>query len=256
MKLSYKAAIVTGAGAGIGEAIALKLAREGAGVIVNDISDNGRNTAQKIVEEGGNAVFVQSNIRNEPDVIQLMEAARENFGALHILVNNAGVTCTTNAVTADDAIWEHVMDLNLKGAWYCCKHAIPLMAEQGGGSIINISSTHVNRTQPNHFPYHSSKAGLIAMTQGICVDFGPQGIRANCISPGYIETPMAEQWLAAYPNREDKVKAMLGAHPVRRFGKPEDVANAAAFLASDESAFIAGVNLIVDGGRSVLQYSG
>ncbi|MDQ0875254.1 3-oxoacyl-[acyl-carrier protein] reductase [Paenibacillus sp. V4I3] len=253
MRLERKVAVITGAASGIGEAVARRFAEEGACVIVNDISEEGVRVVEEIVEAGGNALFVHADIRAENSVIALMEAAKTYFGALHILVNNAGVTCSANVVTADEAAWDHVMNLNLKSAWYCCKHAIPFMMEQGGGSIVNIGSTHVIRTQRNHFPYHSSKAGMLAMAQGICVDFGGQGIRANTISPGFIETPLAETYMQSYPNREQKRNAMLATHPVGRFGKPEDVANAAVFLASDEAGFIAGANLVVDGGRSVLQ---
>lgn len=253
MRLKSKTAIVTGAGSGIGEAIARKFAAEGASVVVNDISDHGERVAFEIAQAGGTALFAKADIREEPGVKELMEAAKRRFGALHILVCNAGVTHSSNVVAADDAAWDYVMNSNLKTAWYCCKHAIPVMLEQGGGSIVGISSTHTARTQKNHFPYHASKAGMNAMMQGICVDFGGAGIRANTISPGYIETPLAEKYMQSFPNREEKRKAMLAAHPVGRFGKPEDVANAAVFLASDEAGFVAGANLVVDGGRSVLQ---
>ena len=172
MRLERKVAVVTGAASGIGEAVARRFAEEGAYVIVNDISEEGARVVEDIKEAGGKALFVRADIRAENSVIALMEAAKTYFGALHILVNNAGVTCRTNVVTADELTWDHVMNLNLKSAWYCCKHAIPFMMEQGGGSIVNIGSTHVIRTQRNHFPYHSSKAGMLAMAQGICVDFG------------------------------------------------------------------------------------
>lgn len=251
MRLGSKVAVVTGAASGIGEAIARRFAEEGASVIVNDISEEGERVVETIVNAGGKAAFLCADIRAESSVMMLMEAAKRHFGGLHILVNNAGVSCSANVVTADDDNWEHVMNLNLKSAWYCCKHAIPMMSEQG--SIINIGSTHVFRTQKGHFPYHSSKAGMVAMAQGICVDFAGKGIRANTISPGYIETPLSEEYLQTFSNREQKLSAMLATHPVGRFGKPSDVANAALFLASDEAEFIAGANLVVDGGRSVLQ---
>lgn len=246
-------AVVTGGASGIGEAVARRFAEEGASVVINDIAEGGERVAQEIVQVGGRCMFVHADIRAESSVMDLMEAAEGRFGALHILVNNAGVSGSGNVVASGEAEWDHVMNLNLKSAWYCCKHAIPIMLKHGGGSIVNIGSTHVFRTQKNHFPYHASKAGMLAMAQGICVDFGGQGIRANTVSPGYIETPMAENYLRAYPNREQKRSAMLAVHPLGRFGKPADVANAALFLASDEAAFIAGANLVVDGGRSVLQ---
>src|SRR5690606_34111039 len=135
-----------------------------------------------------------------------------------VLVNNAGVHGQANVLTADEETWRSIVELNLKSAWLCCKHAIPVMREGGGGSIVNIASTHAFRTQPNHFPYQVSKAGLIAMTLGICVDFGRDGIRANTLCPGFIMTPMAEAHLRRFPNREEKEAYMLASQPIPRFG--------------------------------------
>jgi NAD(P)-dependent dehydrogenase (short-subunit alcohol dehydrogenase family) len=148
-----------------------------------------------------------------------MQTAQERFGALHVLVNNAGIQTSGNVATATEEDWDRVMGVNLRGAWYCCKHAIPLMIDQGGGSIINIASTHAFRTQRNYFPYHSSKAGMMAMTLGICIDFGEKGIRANNICPGYIETPLTREYMRQVPNREVKERVMLASHPLRRFGR-------------------------------------
>lgn len=253
MRLLGKTAIVTGAGSGIGQAIALRFASEGARVVVNDVAPSGAATADAIRSRGGEAVFVQADVRFEREARRVADAAAETFGGLHALVNNAGVTGRTNVSTATEEEWARVMDTNLKGAWFCCKHAIPHMAESGGGSIVNISSTHVFRTQRNHFPYHAAKGGMMAMTLGICVDFGELGIRANNVCPGFIATPMAEAHLAMFPEREAKERAMLASHPLGRFGTPEDVAAAALFLASDEAGFVSGASLVVDGGRSAFQ---
>jgi len=253
MRLKGKVAVVTGAASGIGAAIAVRFAEEGAKVVIGDISVEGEQIAARIRESGGDALYVATDIRSEESCRRLMQSAQDHFGGLHVLVNNAGVQTAGNVTTATEEDWERVMGVNLRGAWYCCKHAIPLMEKQGGGSIINIASTHAFRTQRNYFPYHSSKAGLMAMTLGICIDFGEKGIRANNICPGYIETPLTREHMRQVPNREEKERFMLSSHPLRRFGKPEDVANAALFLASDESSFISGTSLIVDGGRSAFQ---
>ncbi|MDB5085354.1 MAG: family NAD(P)-dependent oxidoreductase, partial [Bacilli bacterium] len=245
--------VVTGAASGIGRAIAIRFAVEGACVVVNDISESGNEVVDVIHKLGRQALFVQADIRTESSVNELMQKASSYYGALHILVNNAGVSGGKSVVAAGEEEWDRFMNLNLKGAWYCCKYAIPLLIASGGGSIVNIASTHAFRTQPNHFPYHSAKAGMLAMTSGICIDFGSQGIRANSVCPGFIETPLAEAHMRQFPNRAEKTRIMLASHPVGRFGKPEDVAAAAVFLASDEASFISGTTLVVDGGRSAWQ---
>ncbi|WJH33819.1 SDR family oxidoreductase [Paenibacillus sp. CC-CFT747] len=252
-KLEQKTAVVTGAASGIGRAIALRFAMEGANVVVNDVSDLGQEVVEEITRSGGLARFVKADLRRQTETAALMKEAYDRFGSLHILVNNAGVSGGKSVVEAEEKDWERIMDINLKGSWYCSKYAIPLMIDSGGGSVVNIASTHAFRTQANHFPYHSSKAGMIAMAAGICVDFGQYNIRANSICPGFIETPLAEEHMRQFPNREEKTKAMLATYPLGRFGQPEDVASAAVFLASDDAAFISGTTLVVDGGRSALQ---
>lgn len=163
-RLLNKTAVVTGAASGIGKAIAMRFAMEGAKVIVNDVSEDGQHVTEEICAGGGTAVFKQADVRSECEVRELMTFVSARFGGLHLLVNNAGITSNETVVTASEEDWQEVMDINLKGAWHCCKYAIPLMMETGGGSIVNISSTHSIRTQPRHFPYHASKAGIMAMT--------------------------------------------------------------------------------------------
>lgn len=253
-RLERKTAVVTGAASGIGKAVALRFAEEGANVVVCDIAEEaGQEAVREITDSGGQGMFVRADLRRKAEAQALMEAAYGRFGSLHILVNNAGVSGGKSVVTAEDADWDRIMDINLKGAWYCSKYAIPYMIDCGGGSVVNIASTHAYRTQADHFPYHSSKAGMIAMAYGICVDFGGQGIRANSICPAFIETPLAELYMQKFPNREGKTQAMLATYPLGRFGRVEDVAAAAVFLASDEASFISGTTLVVDGGRSALQ---
>ncbi|WP_309119643.1 SDR family NAD(P)-dependent oxidoreductase [Paenibacillus sp.] len=253
MRLRGKTAVVTGAGSGIGRSIALRFAKEGARVVANDVAPTGEETVAAIVARGGDARFVRADLRSEAEARAVVEEAVDAYGALHVLVNNAGVTGHTNVLTATEDDWERVMNTNLKGAWHCCKHAIPHMANAGGGSIVNVSSTHVYRTQQRHFPYHAAKGGLHAMTLGLCVEFGGQGIRANNLCPGFILTPLAEAHLQLFEDREAKERTMLASHPLGRFGMPEDVANAALFLASDEARFVSGASLVVDGGRMAFQ---
>ncbi|MBT2757836.1 SDR family oxidoreductase [Mesobacillus foraminis] len=253
MKLLNKVVLVTGAASGIGKTIAVEFAKEGAYVAVNDVSKDGEATVEIIKKIGGKAVFCQADVRDESHVTAMMDYVIEAFGKIDILINNAGVSIRKNIIEAGEEEWTKTMDTNLKGAWLCCKYAIPLMIENGGGCIINIASTHSFRTQPNHFPYQSAKAGMIALTNGICVDFGLKGIRANNISPGFIATPLAFDYLNEFPNREEKIQKIKSAQLTERLGTPEDVAKAAIFLASDDANFIYGANLIVDGGRSIYQ---
>lgn len=255
MRLSGQTALITGSGSGIGRAIALRFAAEGAKVVVNDFLEQGADTVAQIEAAGGEALFVQADLRAEQQVQEMAAQIEQRFGRLDTLVNNAGVRGSSNVLTAEDAEWDKIIDTNLKGAWYCCKHAIPLMIRSGGGSVINISSTHVMRTQADHFPYHVAKGGLHTMTLGLAVDFGPQGIRANNLCPGFIMTKMADQFLDTFADRAKKEAGMLSAQPLNRFGTPEDVAGAAVFLASDEARFISGTSLVIDGGRSALQKS-
>jgi 3-oxoacyl-[acyl-carrier protein] reductase len=255
MKLLNRTVIVTGAASGIGQGIAFEFANEGAQVVVVDLSEKGLDTVKEIQQRGGKAMFIQTDIRNEQEVNHMGQIVKQNYGKIDILINNAGVSIRKNVVDAGELDWNVTMDTNLKGAWLCCKVLIPMMIENGGGNIINISSTHSYRTQPNHFPYQSAKAGMIAMTNGICVDFGGKGIRANSISPGFIETPLATEYINEFPDSEKKVEALISMHPCQRLGRPEDVARTAVFLASDDSSYIYGANIIVDGGRSVFQKS-
>ena len=254
-RLSGKTVVVTGAGSGIGRAIALHCAKEGASVVVGDVAETGEATASAIRDTGGRAWSVQGDLREEAAAHTLMQFAQEQGGGLHGLVCNAGVTGTTNVVTATDEDWERIMSINLKGAWYCAKHAIPYMTEAGGGSVVNISSTHATRTQFNHFPYQAAKGGMQAMTLGICVDYGGQGIRVNNLVPGFVMTPLARRFLDGYDDPAAKEQRMLKAHPLGRLGTPEDIAAAAIFLLSDDASFISGTSLVVDGGRSAYQQS-
>jgi NAD(P)-dependent dehydrogenase (short-subunit alcohol dehydrogenase family) len=182
----------------------------------------------------------------------LVEEALKQFGGLNILVNCAGISMLRNAVTATEEEWDRCMDVNLRGAWFSSKAAIRPMIAQGGGSIVNIASTHAFRTQPNHFPYQSAKAGMIAMGLSMSVDFGGHGIRVNNICPGLIATTLADEEWEQYSDPEQARSRILEIHPLGRIGKPEDVANAALFLASDEADFVTGINLVVDGGRSAV----
>ncbi len=251
MRLSGKRAVVTGAAHGIGRAIAAKFLAEGAQVLLADIdSVAGRCAASCLDPEGKSAAFFQADVADPAQVHNLFEAVRQRWEALDILVNNAGVTWNQNPVNTEIDVWQRCMDTNLRSAWLCSREAVPLMERAGGGSIILITSTHGHRTNPGFFPYAVSKAGMEGLMRSLAVEYGPLGIRANSIAPGMIRSRRTEEVLARYKDPEEAWRRILDSHPLRRLGTPEDVAYAALFLASDESSFITGVTLFVDGGRN------
>ena len=195
-RLKQKVAIVTGAGSGIGCATAKLFAREGASVLIADIDPLGKATEDTIREHGGkDALFVPTDVKLEEDVKRMIETAVDRYGRVDILVNGAGLATPGDALKLTEEDWDSCMAVNLKGAWYCSKHAIRHMPKTGG-SIVNIASTHPLRSQPNFFPYAVAKGGMLAMTGSLAIDFGPRGVRANSICPGFIDTPMNSRALS------------------------------------------------------------
>ncbi|HWE61978.1 MAG TPA: SDR family oxidoreductase [Chloroflexota bacterium] len=248
MRLQNKVVVVTGAGGGMGRVAAELFAREGARVVVTDISaQGGEETARRISDAGGEAHFVQGNVAREEDVQRVMDRAATRYGAIHVLYNNAGVMPDedSSVTTMTEQSWSTVMDINLKGAALCCKHAIPRMIAAGGGSIVNIASfvALLGCTVPQDV-YTMSKGGLIALTKSLAVQFASQGIRANAICPGPIETPLLRQlWTS-----EEARNLRLSRIPLGRFGTAEDIVYLGLYLASDESSWTTGAVLVADGG--------
>ncbi len=247
MRLKDKVAIVTGAGSGIGRAIALLFASEGARIVIAEIdSDRGRRVEREIQNAGNESLFVETDIARESEVRAMVENAVARYGGIHVLVNNAVLVVYKNALTLTEEEWEQCMAVDLKGAWYCCKYALPHMIR---GSIVNIASTHPFRSSPNYFPYATAKGGMLAMTVSLAVDFGPKGIRVNSICPGLIDTPLTSRLLEFSRQSPEQHRKILAMQALRRVGTPVDVAHAALFLASEESSFITGTSLVIDGGR-------
>ena len=237
MRLEGKVAMVTGAASGIGRATSLTLAREGAAVMCADINIEGaQETADAIAADGGTAAAVELNVTDEEAVQAALAATVEQLGALHILVNDAGISGRMHEYHA-------VIDVNLNGVYYCMKYGAALIEQHGGGSIVSLSSIMglVGGSAPG---YTASKHGVLGLTRNYALMYGGRGVRVNCVNPGYIETPMTEFMLSDEARREDAV----GLHPIGRLGRPEDVANAILFLASDDASFVTGVALPVDGG--------
>ena len=252
-KLKDKVAIITGAGGGIGEAIANKFSLEGSKVVVNVYKNirGGIETVRTIESNGGEAFFVKADVSVESEVKEMVEKTIEKYKKVDILVNNSGVGPDNHPdiVTAiSEKDWEKVLNINLKGVLFTTKYCIPNMINNGGGSIINIASIHGILGYPNNSSYCASKAAIINLTRAMVLDYSKYNIRINCICPGFIETKMYENNLKRFKNREEAEKYFFQMHPQNRVGKPLEVAEAAVFLASIDSNFITGICLPVDGG--------
>ena len=246
--LKGKVAIVTGARRGMGRTHALKLADAGAKVVVSDIS---KEDCQKVVEEikkeGGEALALKCDVSKKEDVEKMVAETIEKFGKLDILVNNAGICQFKPFLELTEEEWDRTLDINLKGYFLCTQAAAKKMAEQKSGTIVNISSVAMGQQGigfPNIVHYCASKGGIIGMTEALAVELAPHNIRVNAIAPGMIETPMID------PIKQDpkQAKALLGRIPLGRTGKPEEVSNLVLFLASDESSYMTGSTVVVDGG--------
>lgn len=252
-RLAGKIAVVTGGAYGIGRASVELFAREGANVAIVDLAEDGGRAVERVVRDaGGEAFFVQADVGRREDAEQAIEAAIGRYGGVDVLFNNAGIMPEGTALTHSDADWDRTMDTNLKAIFFLARAAVPSMIERAGGSIINTASVQGLRGHQNRLAYISSKHGVIGITCALAADFARQGIRANAICPGTIDTPMLHRVLDTMPNREEALKGFAELHPVGFIGTPDDVAYAALYLASDESRFVTGIALPVDGGYTSL----
>jgi 3-oxoacyl-[acyl-carrier protein] reductase len=242
MDLTGKIALVTGSGRGIGQAIATRLAASGATVVVNDVSDEGEATAAAIREKGYRCIFIKANISLSPEVNQMMEKIVADYGRLDILVNNAGITRDALTVRMTDEDWDAVINVNLKSVFVCTRAALKYMMKQRYGKIINISSITGIIGNPGQINYAAAKAGIIGLTRTVAREMASRQITVNAICPGFIESDMTKKLPEAI--KEEAKKRI----PAGVFGSPQDVAEAVAFLASDESKYITGQYLAVDGG--------
>lgn len=243
--LKDKVAIVTGSARGIGAATARRLAQEGVKVVINDIQrERAEQTAAQLVADGFQAHCVVADVTRQADVQRLVDETVQRFGGVHILVNNAGAPRDKYLTKMTEDDWDFVIDVMLKGAFLMSKAVMPTMIEQGWGRVINLSSrAHLgNPTQAN---YSAAKAGLIGMAKALSMEEGRYGITVNCVAPGFIETEMIQ----ALPTYEAIKERAIAAQPVKRVGRPDDIADAIAFLASDRASFISGEVLHVTGGR-------
>jgi len=252
MLLENKVALITGAGSGIGRASALRFANEGAKVMVADVrAESAAQTAAEIEKAGGSAKSMTVDVRVGAQVEQLVAETVRAFGRLDVTFNNAGVYVGKNVVDTSEEEWDWVVDVCMKGVFFGCKYAIPQMIKQGGGVIINTASGAGIEGVPNLGAYQAAKGGVVIMSKGIALDFARHKIRCVSICPGVIETPIFENCTGAPARSSQQVWRRTGnMHPIGRNGKPEEVAALAAFLASDQAAFITGVAVPIDGGFS------
>lgn len=253
MRLKDKVAIVTGGGSSLGRAISLRFADEGARVVVADKDEAvGRQLVEAIIEGGREATFSPVDVTEESAIQAMVGDAIVAYGSLHVLVNAMSYRAHGDALGIERDEWQKSMALNLESAWLCSRYCAPFLKAAGGGSIVNLSSTHALRTMPRFFPYAVSKGALLAMSRALAIDFGPQGIRSNVIIPGHIQSDHTERDIQESSDPEGNFRRILSVHPLGRVGTPADVASAAVFLASDDAAFITGATLVVDGGRSAV----
>jgi NAD(P)-dependent dehydrogenase (short-subunit alcohol dehydrogenase family) len=254
-RLNGKAAIVTGAGQGIGAAIARCFAAEGARVVIAEMnSKTGTEIAAELSASGAAAVFVQTDVTDLESVAAMRETAVAAFGPPDVLVNNAGINVFRDPLKITDDDWRRCMSVDLDGVWNCARAFLSDMVEAGRGSIVNIASTHSFTIIPGCFPYPVAKHAVVGLTRALAIEYAARGIRVNAIAPGYIETPIATEYWNTFPDPVAERRRAYALHPPRRIGRPEEVGWTAVFLASDEAPFINAATIVIDGGRSVLYH--
>ena len=247
-RLQDRVALITGGANGMGREAALLFAGEGARVVVADFdAEHGGATVEAVRAAGGDASFVAVDVADEAQVQAMVDFAMATYGALHVLYNNAGIFPADDGGATDTSVetWQRVMDVNLKGVWLGCKHGVPAMVASGGGAIVNVASfVALMGAATAQIAYTASKGGVLAMTREVAVEHARRGIRANALCPGPIDTPLLAGLLADPAQRERRMVHI----PMGRLGRPEELARAALFLASDDSSFMTGAALVVDGG--------
>jgi len=238
MRFKNKICLVTGGGSGIGKATSLRLASEGGTVVVIDVNEqHGNDTVETIRQHKGKAVFIRADLAVAEDIKSCVKKVIDDYHVIDVLVNNAAFMTFTKIVDLEESDWDKVMNINLKSVFLFCKYSIPYMTN---GAVVNVSSVHAFESTADVLPYATSKGGMEAFTRGLSLEYKPSQARFNCVAPGAVDTPM----LWSNPNIKDGVEKMEGT-----VGKPEELAAAICFMASDEASYVNGTTLVVDGGR-------
>ena len=246
MRLRDRVAIITGSGGSIGGVTARRFAREGAKVVVTDINvEGGQGTVKDIKDNGGEAVFVEADISKVVECEKIIRSAVDVFGRVDVLFNNAGLDLTKSMHEYIEEDYDKMVDVHLKGSFFCIRYVLPEMMKQGGGSIINMGSIAALSGFMKSAAYCAAKGALVNLTRYVALEYAPYNIRCNCICPGVVATEMMKRFTEQFP---DLAQRSIANHPMGRLAKPEEIADAVVFLASDESTFITGVSLSVDGG--------
>jgi NAD(P)-dependent dehydrogenase (short-subunit alcohol dehydrogenase family) len=246
--LTGKVALITGAAAGIGRAAAILFAQEGAAVAITDLNPAGLDVADEITRTGGTAIFEHADVTRAADCQRVVERTVRELATINVLFNNAGIMRRASVVELSEQDWDRVMAVNLKSMFLMSRVVIPIMAKAGGGSIINSASGWGLAGGPRAAAYCASKGAVVLLTKALAVDHGPQKIRVNCICPGDTDTGMLRNEAQQLGEREDVFLTQSARRPLGRIGRPEEIAQAALYLASDASSFVTGTALVVDGG--------
>lgn len=250
MRLKEKVILITGSGSGIGKSTALLFAKEGAKVVVNDISEEkGKQTVEEIHQIGGETIYIKADVTNATEVEGMVQNVVDHFGKIDVLFNNAGIAGVGAVHETSEELWDKVVNVNIKGVFLPTKHVIPHMMERKEGSIINMSSCIAEIGLLRRAVYSATKGAVLALTKSMQVDYASYNIRVNALLPGTILTPFVENYLKnSYDNPEDGLNTIRRRQLTEELGRPDDVAKAALFLASDESKFMMGSPLYIDGG--------
>lgn len=255
-RLQGKTAIVTGAGQGIGEAIARRFAHEGARTVIAELNaDVGRSTAQSLSDEtGGDVLFVQTDVASQDSVKAMYADVKATFGPADVLVNNAGIAVFKEPLDCTPEDWEKCMSVDLNGVWTCCRTVLPDMLSKRDGAIINIISNHAFSIIKSTFPYPVAKHALLGLTRSLGLEYADKGVAVNAISPGYTDTPLVRAYFETFEDPAAERAKVEAQQPVGRLCQPAEIAAVAAMLASAEVGFMVGENIVVDGGVTIRMY--